>query len=77
MTWKVEVDSYRAWTGKTVITLVMADGRRHMLNIDEAKLLLKDLEAELGDAPPDKEDDTPECNCGTCLRPPYTCIRKD
>jgi hypothetical protein len=23
------------------------------------------------------EDDTPECNCGTCTPPHFTCIRSD
>jgi hypothetical protein len=25
----------------------------------------------------DRDDDTPDCNCGTCTPPAYTCIRND
>jgi hypothetical protein len=24
-----------------------------------------------------EDDDTPECNCGTCIAPDFTCIRED
>jgi hypothetical protein len=44
---KIVVDSYQAWTKEFKVTLLTIDGRKHVLNVAEARQLLADLTQEL------------------------------
>ncbi|HEY6728327.1 MAG TPA: hypothetical protein VI197_30160 [Polyangiaceae bacterium] len=53
------------------------DARLHALQLEECE------DPDCAGCPaceasePEPDDDTPECNCGQCVAPDFTCIRED